>query len=720
MFLYRGVIEHEFGGLDDMVRAQDHEDLADGCGRSRLRQQQSGSGIQQAATERWGLVQTIVSRVLSWFTGNLTSPPDRSLEVTTCGLFNFIKKAWKTICGRTATSRKRATMSFPRAFGFLLALTLTSDSALAQSGGYWPQFRGPDRSNVSTEIGLLKAWPKEGPPLLWKVTNLGTGMAPVSVAEGRIYTLAFRDGTEYAVALDRGTGKEIWTVALGPGRQEAGMQFHFQRQPVIDHDRLYAFSANAELFCLDVDAGQVFWKKDYRKDFPGKVSGWGMNDHPLVDGDRLICTPGGKDATLVALDKRTGEVVWKAVVPDGDVPAHSPVMVAEVDGVRQYVELLSRGLVGISAKDGAFLWRYNRASNGIINVPAPIVRGDRIFVSSGYGVGSALLKLSSVERKIKVEEVYFTKEFQNLNGGMVLVGDHIYGGHRSGIGGGPLACLEMKTGKVAWSQRGDFTNVLAADGHLYCRHTSGFIALVEATPQEYKEKGRFMQPDRSQSPAWTYLVLTGRRLYVRDQSTLLCYDLRADRPQLPKAPEKPEPEKRDKAPPIPDAIFVPSPNDVVEKMLDLAKVKKTDVVVDLGCGDGRMVVTAARKYGCKAVGYDIDEDCIKLSVENVKKNKVEDLVRILHEDVFKADLGQANVVTLYLLPHLNAKLIPQLEKMKPGSRIVSHAFDMKGIRPDKVIKLVSMEDGLEHQMFLWTVPLKKKIDGEPRRESPTP
>jgi len=598
-------------------------------------------------------------------------------------------------------------MSPHRLIFLMLIATWTGASVSAQTVAYWPQFRGPDRSNVAKDTGLLKEWPKDGPPLVWKVTDLGTGMAPVSVAEGRIYTLAFREGKEYAVALDRGTGKEIWAVALGAGRQEAGMQFHFQRQPVVDHDRLYVFSANAELFCLEADAGQVVWKKDYRKDFGARPSSFGQNDHPLVDGDRLICTPGGKDATLVALNKLTGEVIWKAVAPEGDTAAHSPVVVAEVDGIRLYVELLSRGLVGISAKDGKVLWRYNRASNNVINVPAPIVHGDHIFVSSAYGVGSALLKLTSVEKEIKVEEVYFTKDFQNLNGGMVLVGDHIYGGHRHGISGGPLGCLELKAGKLVWSKPpGDCTNVLAAEGHLYCRYTSGIITLVEATPEGYKEKGRFMPPDRTKSAAWTYLVLAGKRLYVRDQSVLLCYDLRADRPPVPQSPEKPTPEKPDKAARLPDAIFVPSPQDVVEKMLELAKVKKDDVVVDLGCGDGRIPVAAAMKYGCKAIGYDIDEECVKLSVAKVKEKKVQDLVRIVHEDVFKVDLSQADVVTLYLLPQLNVKLIPQLEKMKPGARIVSHAFDMKGVIPDKVITYTSKEDDVERKLYLWTLPLK--------------
>jgi hypothetical protein len=486
------------------------------------------------------------------------------------------------------------------------------------------------------------------------------------------------------------------------------MQFHFQRQPVLDNERLFAFSANAELFCLEADAGRLLWKKNYRQDYRAQRTPWGINDHPLVDGDRLVCTPGGPEATLVALNKVSGKVIWKAVVPGGDASAHSPVVLAEVGGVRQYVELLSRGLVGISASDGKFLWRYNRASNSTLNVPSPIVHGDHIFVSSAYGVGSALLKLRAVGQGSEVEEVYFTKDFQNLNGGMVLVGGYIYGGHRHGIGGGPLGCLELKTGKLIWKQPGNFTSVLAAEGHLYCRHTDGLISLVEATPRGYKEKGRFMQPERTRSPAWTYLVLTGQRLYVRDQQVLLCYDLRAAQPPLPQGPEQPGPAPAAPASRLPDAVFVPSPQDVVEKMLELARVKKEDVVVDLGCGDGRIPVTAATKYGCRAIGYDLDVACIKRAAESVKRNKVEDRVRILQGDIFKVDLRQADVVTLYLLPQLNTKLIPQLEKMKPGARIVSHAFAMAGIVPDQVVTYTSQEDGLERELYLWTVPLKRQ------------
>lgn len=574
----------------------------------------------------------------------------------------------------------------------------------AQTGAYWPQFRGADRSNVSRDTGLLTEWPKDGPPLLWKVTNLGSGYAPVSIAEGRLYTLAHRDANECAVALDRGTGKEVWATVLGPAREEGAMQFLFQRQPVIDGERLYAFSRNAVLFCLDADAGQILWQKDYRKDFQGRSSSFGWNDNPLVDGDRLICTPGGPEASLVALNKQTGDVIWKAVVPGDDRPAHSPVVVAEVGGIRQYVTHLSRGVVGISATDGKFLWRYNRASNGTANVAAPIVRGNHVFVTSGYGTGSALLKLNPSDGGAKVEEMYFTRNLQNLNGGIALVGDHIYGSY-SGFAG-LLTCLELKTGNPAWKEsKAQCAGMVVADGHMYCRQPGGLVTLVEATPQEYREKGRFMPPDRSKLQTWTFPVVAGRRLYLRDQSVLLCYDLRADRPALPKPPEPVPADGKDR---LPDAIFVPSPQDVVEKMLELAQVQKGDVVVDLGCGDGRFPVTAAKKYGCQAIGYDIDKECVNLALDNVKKNQVGSLVRIEHEDIFKVDLSKADVVTLYLLPTLNVKLIPQLQKLKPGARIISHAFDMKGMRPDKVISFTSKEDEIERKIYLWTAPLKKE------------
>jgi SAM-dependent methyltransferase len=163
----------------------------------------------------------------------------------------------------------------------------------------------------------------------------------------------------------------------------------------------------------------------------------------------------------------------------------------------------------------------------------------------------------------------------------------------------------------------------------------------------------------------------------------------------------------------PDVVFVPTPQDVVEKMLELAKVKKDDLIYDLGCGDGRIVVTAAKMYGCKAKGYDIDPKRVKESLENVKENNVGHLVTIEQKDIFTLDLSDANVITLYLLPELNVKLIPQLEKLKPGSRIVSHDFRMRGVKPDEVVTIISNEDSVEHEIYFWTTPLKKREKGEP-------
>lgn len=190
------------------------------------------------------------------------------------------------------------------------------------------------------------------------------------------------------------------------------------------------------------------------------------------------------------------------------------------------------------------------------------------------------------------------------------------------------------------------------------------------------------------------LIPTIAALFVL--ATLVCpVAAQETKPKAEKAPE-------------PDVVYVPTPHDVVTKMLQLAAVTKKDVLYDLGCGDGRIVVMAAKKYGCRAAGFDIAPERVRESRENVKKNKVESLATIRQQDVFTLDLSPASVVTLYLLPELNVRLIPQLEKLKPGSRIVSHDFDMEGVKPDKVVHLKSNEDNEEHTIYLWTTPLKKE------------
>ena len=284
------------------------------------------------------------------------------------------------------------------------------DVSETRAGGNWPQWRGPQRTNVSTETDLLKQWPAGGPPLLWQAEGLGEGVSSVSIAGGRIYTLGYRDGNEYAIALDEKNGTKIWDARIGPAVKEAGiMRWLNQRTPTVDSDRLYVVTTSGELICLETAGGVEIWRKSYTVDFEGNKARYGYCDFPLIDGEKLICTPGGPTATMVALNKRTGEVIWKSAVPGENRTAYSTTVVAEVGGIRQYLNYLYHGLVGVAATDGRFLWRYDANADRFGNVYTPIVRGDLVFSPVSFGArphGSALLKLLPVGNGIKVEEQY--------------------------------------------------------------------------------------------------------------------------------------------------------------------------------------------------------------------------------------------------------------------------------------------------------------------------
>jgi outer membrane protein assembly factor BamB len=395
----------------------------------------------------------------------------------------------------------------------------------------WPQWRGPKRDGLSTETGLLRQWPNGGPPLQWKATGLGRGYSSVVLSGGRIFTMGDRNTrgrghAAFVIALDQATGKELWATRVGDPWNDGGPRC----TPTVDGDLLFALTPHGDLVCLETATGKERWRKNLPNDFGGEMmSGWGYSESPLVDGDKLIVTPGGRDATLVALGKATGEVLWKAPVPGGDGAGYASAVVAEVGGVRQYVQLLGRGIVGVAAKDGRFLWRYDRIANTTANIPTPIVRGDLVFCSTGYGTGSALLRLAPLGDRFEAKEVYFLKgrECQNHHGGMVLVGEYVYGGH--GHNEGFPICVEFQTGKVAWRQdRGPGSGsaaVVYADGHLYFRYEDGVMALIEATPEGYREKGSFKLPVNG-SPSWPHPVVAGGRLYLREQDALLCYDVR--------------------------------------------------------------------------------------------------------------------------------------------------------------------------------------------------
>jgi outer membrane protein assembly factor BamB len=400
-----------------------------------------------------------------------------------------------------------------------LSLPAAARAQLDAGPGDWPGWRGPNRTGVSTETGLLKEWPKGGPPLVWKATGLGNGYSTPAIYKGRIYLLGGKSGGESVICLDARDGKEIWSTKIGPVAKAgyAGPR----STPTVDGDRLYALGSDGDLACLETESGKVQWAKNFAKDFDGARGNWAYAESPLIDGDLLICTPGGKKATIVALNKKGGDEVWRTVA--SDKAGYASPIVAEAGGVKQYVTFLSGGVVGVSAKDGKELWRYRGTANGTANIPTPIFHDGQVFSASGYNAGGGLVQLTADGDKVSAKEVYFSKDLRNHHGGFVRVGDYVYGTNYD-----VLLCVNFKTGEKKWSERCvGKGSTAAADGMLFVRGEKGPVALVEATPDGYKEKGRFDQPDRSSASAWAHPVVAGGRLYLRDQDVLLCYDVKA-------------------------------------------------------------------------------------------------------------------------------------------------------------------------------------------------
>jgi outer membrane protein assembly factor BamB len=394
--------------------------------------------------------------------------------------------------------------------------------------GSWPSWRGAHRDAISSETGLLDSWPANGPPLKWKATHLGGGYSSVAIDSGRIFTLGQPSEGPMVLALNFANGRRLWSFGIGGDKGP-------NSTPTVDGDRVYGLGFDGALVCLNVADGKLLWKKSLGQDFGGRMmSGWGYSESPLVDGDRLLCTPGAKDALIVALDKKTGKTIWKAQAPADlgskgtDGAGYSSIVVSNGGGVKQYVQVVGHGVVSVRADDGKFLWSYNRIANGTANIPTPLIKDDYVFASTGYGSGAALVQLSKTADGVAAKEVYFLNggKMQNHHGGMVLVGDYVYcgKGHNSGF---PV-CLELKTGKFAWEGgRGPGQGsaaVLEAEGNLYFRYQNGVVALIEANPKKYILKGKFTTATKN-GEGWPHPVIVDRQLFLRDQDALLCYDI---------------------------------------------------------------------------------------------------------------------------------------------------------------------------------------------------
>jgi outer membrane protein assembly factor BamB len=405
-------------------------------------------------------------------------------------------------------------------------------TALSLRASDWPQWRGPDRDDVSRETGLLKTWPKGGPKLLWTCREAGAGYSGPAVVGDRLYSLGADDKSDTIFALDVQTGKKLWSTPIAPvsvlerGDGPRGT-------PAVDGDLVYGLTGQGVLVCVERATGKEKWHKSLTKDLNGSLMTpkWGYSESPLVDGDKVICTPGGKDGTLAALDKTTGAVLWRSKGVT-DAASFSSAIAAEVGGVRQYVQLTAKGVIGVDAKDGKLLWRYEDSGFRTAVIPTAVFHDDAVFATAGYGAGCVLLRLSPAGSGTKYEKVYANKNMVNHHGGVVLVGDHLYG-YSDGKG---WVCLEFKNGQVVWAEKNALEkgSLTCAGGQLYCYgENTGTVVLADASPAGWKENGRFTIPENSKirksggTKFWTHPVVANGRLYVRDQDLLFCYDVKS-------------------------------------------------------------------------------------------------------------------------------------------------------------------------------------------------
>jgi outer membrane protein assembly factor BamB len=402
-------------------------------------------------------------------------------------------------------------------------------------GNDWPTFRGADRSAVSKETGLLTKWSADGPPLVWKARGAGRGYASLAIAGDHIYTLgdgpsSAKDKDEYLVCFDRETGKRLWSKKTGKPWTSGQPSWRSSRStPTVDGNVVYVVTPFGELYCCGTADGHESWHKNLKEDLDGrKGDSWGYSESVLIDGDRLICTPGGPSATMVALDKRTGSLIWKAVRPGDRGAGHSCIMPSEVGGTKVYVQTTASGPLGVRAKDGKLLWSHPVDQTPAI-IPTPIIRGDLAFFSIGYKRGGTLLKqVPTADGGVDVKEIYpLDPRLGNKHGGVVLVDDYVYGDTEDS---GVPFCGELTTGHLMWKKRGSGRGsaaMAAADGHLYIHYANGTMVLALAEPKGYREVGSFKVPGSGDRPSWSHPAIVDGKLYLREQDQVLCYDIRA-------------------------------------------------------------------------------------------------------------------------------------------------------------------------------------------------
>ncbi len=411
-----------------------------------------------------------------------------------------------------------------RSFRMLIGLWLSLPFSSPVVGEDWSQWRGTNRDGKSSETGLLKTWPEGGPKLLWQVQDLGNGYSTPSVSGNQLFVLS-NQGTdkEEVISLSVKDGKRLWATTIGKVGPNQGPQYPGTRStPTISEGKLYCLGSDGDLVCLEAATGKMVWGKNLRSDFDGVPGMWAYTESPLIDGNALICSPGGTKSTVVALNKGTGEKLWSTSLPEGDAASYASPIVTTVDGTKQYVLYLGKGVVGLNASSGELLWRYAKTSDSQANIATPVVQGNKVY-SAASRVGGGLVEVGS--KKGEPKEVYFAKTLPSGMGGSVLVNGKLYG-----TAGPAMMCVDYATGNVVWQDRGiGSASICFADGRLYLHGDNNEIAMIEATDSGWKLLGKGTPPNapaRGNSKAWAHPVISDGKLYIRDQSSIWCYDIR--------------------------------------------------------------------------------------------------------------------------------------------------------------------------------------------------
>jgi outer membrane protein assembly factor BamB len=444
--------------------------------------------------------------------------PPRALRSGRLGAQNGTLISGRTLSRTGEHTKMTKTMTKMLTF----AATALLGVAALDAAPDWPQWQGPDRTRLSKETGLLKEWPAGGPKLVWTANGLGTGYGSMAVAGDRVYLQGARGPNSVVIALNRADGREVWSKALGPVETRMWTERGAgpRGTPTVDGDRLYVLTENGDLASLKTD-GSVVWQRNILKDFGGQQLRWLVSESPLVDGPHLVVTPGGPGAGIVKLDKLTGNTIWTSK-DLSDTAGYSSIIAADVQGVRMYMTLTASAGVGVRASDGKLMFRYPRAANGTANVATPVFSNNTVFFTSAYGTGGGLLNLTVQNGEVAAQEAYFTVNMRNHHGGVVLLGGYLYG-----FSDAILTCLDFANGNIMWRDRSvGKGSVTFADGRLYLQSETNVVGLADATSSGYVEKGRFEIPDKGR-PSWAHPVITDGRLYVRNQDTLLVYDVKA-------------------------------------------------------------------------------------------------------------------------------------------------------------------------------------------------